>query len=338
MSGSATTGGTAGTRNGGTGGVGNPGAGAGGVLGEGTAGMSGAPVDGEVTRRYTWLECGRIEADSLRGYAVSSLDIDASGTLLVTNDGAATAWRVAEPFDASVALWTHGGEGAYNTDVSEDGTMVVTSGDLRLVFDAVTGEQLPIPQPPPPALVPFDEICILTQYRFSPDGRYVAGKHYDTIVEVFETTGFSLVAELETTGCGQGLKFDDDSINTPEGAFRTSDWSAATPLNPIAETKGLLAECRVYLEPRHGIRTTCCASGSVDECRTTLSGATLIGGRHPRLSNEGHWLIAAGALLHAPSGETRMLDETASEALFAPNGDVIAGRTDGSVVRYCRTE
>ena len=336
-SGSTTTGGTAGTKNGGTGGLGNSGAGTGGTPAAGTAGMAGAPVDPEVTRRYTWLECGTIEADSLRLYPMASLDIDASGTLLVTNDGSATAWRVAEPFDASVALWSKGGEGAYNTDVSEDGTMVVISGDLRLVFDAMTGEELPMPQSPPPEGLP-NEICILTQYRFSPDGRYIAGKHYDTVVEVFETTGFSLVAELETTGCGQGLQFDDDSINTPEGAFLTRDWSAAAPLVPIAETTGLFSECKVYLEPRYGIPTSCCGGGDVSECRTTISGTTLTGGRHPRLSSEQHWLVAAGTLLHLPSGETRAFDENVSEALFAPNGDVIAGRMDGTVVRYCRIE
>jgi hypothetical protein len=316
--------------------VGGSGAGSGGTSGAGVAGvagMAGATVDPDVTRRYTWAECGAIGPEPLRYREVTSLDIDATGTFLVTNDVTATAWAVAEPFDQSVPLWSHGGEGAYNTDVSEDGSMVVVSGDLRLVYDARTGDSLPIPQPAVPPIT--SDLCIFTEYRFSPDGRFVAGKHYDTVVEVFETTGFTLVAELETMGCGQGLRFDGATIMTPEGVFRTSDWTATSPLQPTNGTMGLPPQCLVFLEPRYGVPTTCC--GGFD-CQTTFEGVTLNGGRHPRFSSEGHWLIAAGTLLHAPSGETRVLDEMASEALFAPNGDVIAGRTDGTIVRYCRIE
>jgi hypothetical protein len=58
------------------------------------------------------------------------------GSLLVSNAGAATAWRVREPFESSEALWSKGGEGAFNTDVSDDGRMVVISGDVRLALDA----------------------------------------------------------------------------------------------------------------------------------------------------------------------------------------------------------
>jgi hypothetical protein len=42
-------------------------------------------------------------------------------------------------------------------------------------------------------------------------------------------------------------------------------------------------------------------------------------------------------LLHEPSGEVRMLDADATVALFAPNGDVINGRREGSLARFCRS-
>jgi hypothetical protein len=64
----------------------------------GVGGMAGTPIDPEITRRYTWQECGRIPGD-VGAFEISSLDIDASGSLLVSNAGVATAWRVAEPFE-----------------------------------------------------------------------------------------------------------------------------------------------------------------------------------------------------------------------------------------------
>ena len=62
----------------------------------------------------------------------------------------------------------------------------------------------------------------------------------------------------------------------------------------------------------------------------------------PELTRRYTWeecgrIVAAGTLLHLPSGDTRAFDANATEALFAPNGDVIVGETDGSLVRFCRT-
>ncbi|HEX6766601.1 MAG TPA: hypothetical protein VF103_14005 [Polyangiaceae bacterium] len=300
----------------------------------GAGGAGSAAIDPEITRRYSWTECGRISAPA-NSYEISSLDIDASGRLLVSNAGIATAWRVDEPFETSQALWAKGAEGAYNTDVSEDGRMVAVSGDVRVVYDAESGEPSSLEQPPPPE-VDLDSICIFTEYRFSPDGRYVAGKHYDTRVEVLETTGFTRVAELETNDCGQGLTFLSDAIITPEGAFSTATWTATSPLRP-SNTRGLPPPCYIYLDPDHAQPTVCCNDG----CETSFAsagGKTLSGGRHPRFSRENHWVVSGGTLLHLPSGETRSFDPEATEALFAPNGDVIAGEHDGSLVRFCRSE
>jgi hypothetical protein len=119
---------------------------------------------------------------------------------------------------------------------------------------------------------------------------------------------------------------------TPEGSFSTSTWQATSALNPQAGTQ---SEFSVHLDPDHAQPTTCSVG---NDCQTVLgNGKTLSGGRHPRFSSDGHWIVAAGTLLHLPSGETRAFDANATEALFAPNGDVIAGETDGSLVRFCRS-
>jgi Tol biopolymer transport system component len=60
---------------------------------------------------------------------------------------------------------------------------------------------------------------------------------------------------------------------------------------------------------------------------------------HPSFSPEGHWLVAGATLLHLPSGTVRSLDTTGTTAvaIFAPNGDIIAGSSDQTLRRYCRS-
>lgn len=302
------------------------------------AGAAGS-LSPDVSAAWAWSECGRISASAALpqqrfGGKISSLGMSEDGQLLVSNDGLAIAWRVAEPFGASEVLWAKAGEGAYNTDVSRDGRLVATSGDVRLVFDARDGTSLALPAMEAPLNIDFSNICIGSEFRFSPDGRYIAGKRYGTQIDVFDLTTLKQVAQMETNGCGQGLTFSAELITSPEGSFRTSDWSATTSLNATPSTGGLSADCEIYLEPSSGAPTTCCNG----HCQTHAADVTIDGGKHASLSREGHWLVAGGTLAHLPSGETRVLDDAASEALFAPNGDVIVGEQTGDLVRFCRSD
>lgn len=108
----------------------------------------------DVSAAWTWNECGRIPARNRPAFPISSLAMSDDGQLLVSNDGSATAWRVADAFGDSEPLWTHGGEGAYNTDVSRDGRLVAVSGDLRLVYDARDGTRLVLPEIDPSGTIP----------------------------------------------------------------------------------------------------------------------------------------------------------------------------------------
>jgi hypothetical protein len=60
--------------------------------------------------------------------------------------------------------------------------------------------------------------------------------------------------------------------------------------------------------------------------------------RHLSISAEGHWFALGSQLRHEPSGEVRPFDDQATEAVFAPNGDIIAGELDASLVRFCRAD
>jgi hypothetical protein len=60
-------------------------------------------------------------------------------------------------------------------------------------------------------------------------------------------------------------------------------------------------------------------------------------GDRARYSPEGHWLISGGRALHVPSGSSVEVAPDARVATFTPSGDIIAGMSDGTLVRYCRS-
>jgi hypothetical protein len=156
---------------------------------------------------------------------VSALALSAGGRILASDlEGLTTVWSVASDFAQSTPLWKDGGgEGSVNVDVAPDGSRVAVSGDARRVFDTPSGQALGPPDPaPPPNLA---DLCIGTELRFSPDGRFVAGKHYGTTVDVMKTDDLSKVAELETYRCGQGSR----SRRTGTGSSRPKHPLTRTP-------------------------------------------------------------------------------------------------------------
>jgi hypothetical protein len=56
----------------------------------------------------------------------------------------------------------------------------------------------------------------------------------------------------------------------------------------------------------------------------------------PRFSDEGHWVVGGATLIHLPTGTVRSYFPGAQVAIFAPNGDIIAGDEKGNITRYCR--
>lgn len=265
---------------------------------------------------------------------VVSLDISSSGELLATNAMDVLGWRVAENFADSRPIWRSGAEGAFNVDVAPDGTKVALSGDVRLVIDARDGRELWTDRRP----IPDSVACIGTELRFSPDGAFMAGKRYGTLLELFDTRMFEPISAVETGGCGQGVAFapEGQRLHTPELSWLIGQ----TPQRELdsADDDPLLQRfIEVSPDGSTLVDTRCDSSPG---CRSSLRGQPGafrgMTARHPRFSNEGHWVVAGGTLLHLPSGETRVYDEQASEALFAPNGDIIAGLNDASLVRYCR--
>jgi hypothetical protein len=301
------------------------GAGAGGA----SAGSGGwvSPVAVETSQRWSWQECGRIVPDPSSDYASSatwSLALSQDGSVLLSNfGGLVIGWRVGEPFESSrPSLWTTSTEGGLNVAISPDGRLGTVSGDLRLVFDTATGNTISTLE----LRVPGDPACFGSELNFSPDGRFLAGKNWTPVVDVFDTETFSLMGQFKTAGCAQGIAFSADS-----GRIVAPDGSASIERLPHSVTPSR------FSRPEEDVWTslTRAPDGSFVEASCPLSACR---GRRLDISDEGHWHVRAGNLRHVPSGEERVFDSRATEAVFAPNGDIIAGEDDASLVRFCRSE
>jgi hypothetical protein len=298
-----------------------------------------SPVDEAVSQHWTWQECGRIPPDlddELRhpGYAITSLAVSADGSLLLSNDGVTIAWRVATPFANSQPLWRLGGEGTYNVALSPDARLGTMSGDLRMVFDVATGELLK--SDGTDGFAYGLTACIGSEFNFSSDARFIAGKHYTNIVDVFRADDLTIVGHFATTGCAQGVVFSEDGsrITTPDGSVALAELLPTAPA--MVESPRNYDWQSLTRAPDGSLVATSCnyAVGSCAAAGVVWSKAE--GGKHLSISAEGHWYALGGQLRHQPSGEQRLLDDAATETIFTPNGDVIVGEQDGNLVRFCR--
>ncbi len=277
---------------------------------------------------------------------VESLAISGDGSTLVSfsSSAGAVGWRLAPAFGGSAPIWRAYAPGATSVDVSPDGRLASLSGDVRAVFSAVDGRQKlsrsvweidPTPT----------HACVHGQMRFSPDSRFVVGKAHDGSIEVHETAGFTLVASIPSTSCSGGFAFSRDGAllaTSQPAVFSVGDWSQrwTTPPLPDHEFSDKAfdyprTDVEFSSDARRLLVTTC---PSLCESSWWNDGRPLPGlsAPHPRVSAEGHWIASGGALFHEPSGDRRMLDNDATVAIFAPNGDVITGHEDGSLSRFCR--
>ena len=115
----------------------------------------------------------------------------------------------------------------------------------------------------------------------------------------------------------------------PSGSMEAlSHWGNEVRFSPD-ETKLLVSHCNMW---------TCDATLYAVADGAPVQKLPALTAPHPSFSPEGHWVIAGGTLQHLPSGATRSLDASGKTtvAIFAPNGDIIAGAKDESVTRYCR--
>jgi hypothetical protein len=210
-----------------------------------------------------------------------------------------------------------------------------------------TGAVAPIPYFSSGATNP----CIWLQLKFSPDSRFVAGSGQGRSIEVFRTGDFARVAAISTPVCNVRIAFSTttSTIMTSELVrYSTDTWrpteqasssSGSSEFGPFDDI--VLSEGDLNVAFSSGCEQVFEDAREREVCRTTVTGPnaadlSALDAPFPSFSPEGHWLVAGNRLVHLPSGETRVFDETAGVSIFAPNGDIVAGTRDGSLTRYCR--
>jgi WD40 repeat protein len=302
-------------------------------------------------------------AEPNRGHVTSDLAISADGSLLVQNVQGFSAFgiAVAPSFSDSRVLWQMSVELNLSVDVSPDGHLVAIGGDGRAIYDGRDGRTI-WPALPPPPEIDLGNICLLDRLRISPRGTWLAGTYYSGRLQVFDlNSAASSTAWPELVGfprnCDTPAFSRDERLMATSAASLYSTgpkpgdwkqiWSSPLPVSKSGYEPSYDPARDVSFSPDETqLLVTSCVQNN--RCTNTLlstaTGAVVralpeLDGQRPSFSPEGSWLVAAGKLLHLPSGEVRSLDADPGPigaAIFTPGGDIIAGSADGTLTRYCR--
>jgi WD40 repeat protein len=280
---------------------------------------------------------------------VMALDMSRDGRYLASHARQAVMWELHSDFSSSRPVVQGGaGDASWNVAIAPDGAALASSGDNLAFFGRDGLHQFA--GPPPPAA--FD--CLSPDWSFSPRGDVVAGSHYAGIVEVWDARALRIQRGLPTANCGGGVAFSPDGsllVTSSLELFETTSWGRVwtQPATAVPRGASPTAESAVEFssDGREIVVTRCSGNAFDTACSSTRYSAkdgALLGalpelqGDRVRYSPESHWLLSRNLLLHLPSGAILDYASEAEVAAFTPNGDVIAGLRDGSLVRYCRSD
>jgi hypothetical protein len=294
------------------------------------------------------LESGRL----LRLYGahqggIRDLDLSRDGNYLASHGQRAAVWQVdADDFSRSVPLFSGAApDDSWNVALSADGQTLAVSGDNLAFFRRDGSLRGP---DAPPASAQID--CLSADWSFSPQGTWAAGTHYSGRVEIVDANSLDLHSVLPTSSCQSGVTFSADGSLLATARlelFETATWKRLSSPEPMLSAGNISENAVQFSADAQQLVVTACNYAVGGECRSarySSHDASLLGeapglsGRHARFSPEGHWLVSGGRVLHVPTGALVDYAIDASEAVFAPNGDIIAGANDGSLVRYCQSE
>jgi WD40 repeat protein len=282
---------------------------------------------------------------------MTGLAMSADGRTLVSMGGVTLAWDVASELSSSRAtVVQHARPEWPKVDVSPDGRWIAISGDGRAVYSR-NGESTVFLQSP--NALDLTEPCFPVEFRFSPDGQWIAGAGWDGAIDIFRVSELRVATEDRTEvvepvaslpqKCGppaqpiDGLNigpamrsaFSPDSLTlvTEAGSvYRTSDWQPVVETDLAPAPHGLHGGFEVSAGGHTLISD--CAYADTQPCGQFAA-------PFPKYSSDGQWVVAGATVTHV-SGQRHVLDPAALVGIFAPNGDVIAAGADNSITRYCK--
>jgi WD40 repeat protein len=278
--------------------------------------------------------------------AIRDLDISPDGRHFASHGGRAVTWALdAQDFSQSLPLFRGAApDESWNVALDPSGEVMSVSGDNVGFFKRHGGhESVGLP----PAAVG----CLSADWSFSPLGGVAAGTHYGPSVVVVDTANLSSSGVVEASNCGGGVAFSPDGsllATASRELFDTATWTRLYGAWPTPGSNSFTnAEGDVVFSPDGAeLVITRCAQHNQECVATryhTADGSEI--GRVPRLTGEqvrfspdGDWLISRNQLVHLPSGANLELPAAVAVAVFTPEGDIISGEADGSLVRHCRAE
>lgn len=275
---------------------------------------------------------------------VLSVAVSPDGTQLVTTTGETllgwsnvAGFKVAWSADAGLEL---------NARYSADGSLIAVSSDKPQVLSADGATVFR------PEIAPITSGCKSVQtLAFSPDGRWVARSGLGT-TDIFEQGTWNHVTQLESKGCFVSAAFSPDSrylmTSIPE-LFETDGWTQVWDTDVVVDGAPNAYDVAFLPHGREFI-SSACAFGR-NEAPYTLCFDRLfsVGGRlverlnglgsWPSFAADGDWIIAANTAMYRRTWRPEVFFATpnVTASTFTPDGDIIAGTQDGSLLRLCRS-
>lgn len=308
-------------------------------------------VVGELAAEWDLAHGGTSALYGAHARSVYSLDLSADGRTLASHGDHAVMWELLPDFASSKPI-VQGTSGppSWNVALARDGRAMIASGDAVAFFrrDGSIGHA-----EPPGA----GTDCLSPDWAFSPAGTLMAGGHSGE-VEVWSAGTLTPLRNLVADNCGGGVAFSPDGSLLATASlelFETATWTKVWDLSSEVTAPKPFAENAVEFSPdgQELVVTRCSTDVSSDflppgagSCRSeryaTADGTELgvvpaLEGDRARYSPEGHWLVSKNHAFHVPSSTSVEYAAGAVSAVFAPNGDIIAGLGDGALVRYCRS-
>jgi WD40 repeat protein len=277
---------------------------------------------------------------------IVALDVSRDGRTLASHGDWAVMWELEPDFAASRPVAQgKGSDSSWNVAIAPDGSGMVASGD-NVALVTRSGVLHGAGAPPVNVLS-----CLSPDWAFSPDGAIVAGARYGNVLEIRSTQDFLPVQGVPTSACGSGVAFSPDGTLLATAGlelFETGTWTKRWDHSVGLMSPDLLTEHAVDFRPdgQEIVVTRCPYDSSVEPCASARfavpDGASLgpvpgLEGDRARYSPEGHWLVSGSRALHVPSGSSVEVAPAARVSTFTPSGDIIAGMSDGELVRYCRS-